>query len=165
MDLTLEEIKEKTLEQVTIPACRQNECQVDVVLELWQAISPPCVMRAVVDGKEILAHEFDFFECLCRIREGLEKVQTQLRCYGASENVFPSYMARDMGMGRQAYKLKLGQRATTDDLVDIFSSGEDMLPCSVAQQARFYKQWHTSLIPGGSKVVKFLRKLKKKIYA
>lgn len=157
---TLEEIKRKTLEQVVLDARTQDGGQIQVAVEYWQAINPRCVMRATIEGKEVVAHEFDFFECLCRIREALEKTKLQLHCYGASKNVFPSGMARDMGTGLQAYKLTLGQKGSMENLVGIFENGEDVTPSSVEEQARFYKQWLTSVTPGVSWIVRLFRKLK-----
>ena len=62
-------------------------------------------------------------------------------CYGASSNVYPSGMARDMGRGLKAYKLVEGRHARMDDLVEIFTEGPDVIPASVDAQEQFYRDW------------------------
>jgi hypothetical protein len=62
-------------------------------------------------------------------------------CYGASLNVFPSGMARDMGGGVMAYKLTLGQRGRMQDLVCIFDTGPNVQPTTVASQREYFDGW------------------------
>ena len=50
-------------------------------------------------------------------------------------------MARDMGRGLKAYKLALGETASTDDLVEIFSTGPDVQPTTVAERRAFFEAW------------------------
>jgi hypothetical protein len=87
----------------------------------------------------------DYFEALCRIREELEAEGLRPLCYGASRNVYPSGMSRQMGGGWRSYKLTLGRAGRTADLVDIFTSGPDVVPVPVAEQREFYTQWLESL--------------------
>ena len=54
----------------------------------------------------------DFFEAFCQIRTQLEPERLIPFCYGASLNVFPSGMARDMGAGLSAYRLTVGRAAS-----------------------------------------------------
>jgi hypothetical protein len=104
---------------------------------------PTLILRYA--GKEITACEDDFFAALCTIRKQLESVELQPLCYGASRNVFPSRMSRDMGGGLKAYQLKRGNHAQMKDLVFIFDSGPDIDPASVAEQEAYYNQWLESL--------------------
>ena len=93
-------------------------------------------------GKEkIEASDRDFFEAFCRVREQLEIVGLIPMCYGASRNVFPSGMCRDMGNGLQAYRMKMGSGTVRGDLVSIFDSGADVDPVSVGQQKEFFAEW------------------------
>jgi hypothetical protein len=92
-------------------------------------------------GTEIHAEADDFFDALCQIRLELEKEKLIPFCYGASLNVYPSGMARDMGAGKRAYKLKIGEPATTKNLVNIFAEGPDIIPVFVAVQKNFFKDW------------------------
>ena len=62
-------------------------------------------------------------------------------CYGASLNVFPSAMARDMGQGLRAYKMTLGKHAKRTDLVGIFDEGTDIVPADVDAQEQFFRDW------------------------
>ena len=48
-------------------------------------------------NNELRASESDYFETMCRLREQLEPFSLRPYCYGASKNVFPSGMGRDMG--------------------------------------------------------------------
>ena len=80
-------------------------------------------------------------EALARVRLQLEPQGLIPVCYGASRRVFPSGMARDMGRGLKAYKLALGETASTDDLVEIFATGPDVQPTTVAEQRAFFEAW------------------------
>jgi hypothetical protein len=96
------------------------------------------------DGR-IEVTDSDYFEAFCRIRESLEADGLRPVCYGASRNVYPSGMSRDMGGGLRAYKLQLGQPGRIADLVDIFSTGPDVVPVPVAEQRECYLRWLESL--------------------
>lgn len=87
----------------------------------------------------------DYFESFCRIREHLETQGLRPHCHGASLNVFPSGMTRQMGGGQLAYRLAMGRSPGKEDLVDIFESTEDVVPVSVQEQAEFFKLWLKSL--------------------
>jgi hypothetical protein len=83
----------------------------------------------------------DFFEAFCRVRERLTALGLRPLCYGASRNVFPSGMARDMADGLKAYKLRLGFPATGDNIVEIFETGPDVDPVSVEAQRQFFDDY------------------------
>ena len=100
-----------------------------------------CALTAHFRGSVIRRVNADFFGCLCDVRLELERVGVIPICYGASENVFPSRMARDMGAGLRAYKLTLGVHAKLSDLVGIFQSGSDVVPATVAAQRAWYEKW------------------------
>lgn len=87
----------------------------------------------------------DFFDAFIEIREKLEGLQLIPFCYGASLNVYPSGMARDMGAGLKAYKLEIGCPAKRDDLVEIFEQGHDVIPSSVSNQREYFQSWLESL--------------------
>ncbi|HEX8310775.1 MAG TPA: hypothetical protein VF614_05615 [Chthoniobacteraceae bacterium] len=89
----------------------------------------------------IEASATDYFEAFSQIRLQLEPERLIPLCYGASLNVFPSGMARDMGSGLSAYRLTIGRRASRDDLVRIFDSGLDVVPASVVNQKQHYDDW------------------------
>jgi hypothetical protein len=93
----------------------------------------------------IEASASDFFEAFCQIRTQLEPERLIPFCYGASLNVFPSGMARDMGAGLSAYRLAIGRAASRGDLVSIFDSGPDVIPSLVAKQEEFFNSWLQSL--------------------
>jgi len=89
----------------------------------------------------IEASDSDFFEAFCQIRSRLEQERLIPFCYGASLNVFPSGMARDMGAGLSAYRLAMGRGASPSDLVSIFDSGPDVIPSFVSKQEEFFNAW------------------------
>lgn len=103
-----------------------------------------CKLECSYRGKQAAASAADFFEALCLVRLQLEKEGLRLFCYGSSLNVYPSPMARDMGVGLKAYKMSHGRHASMADLVDIFSEGPDVIPASVAQQREFFEHWVAS---------------------
>src|SRR5690349_1840919 len=47
------------------------------------------------------------WSALCALRRDLEQDGSRLVCYGASRNVYPSGMSRDMGRGDHAYRLEM----------------------------------------------------------
>jgi len=104
-----------------------------------------CLLVCRYRDQTISAQESDFFEALVSVRRRLQAEGLMPYCYGASLNVFPSGMARGMGMGLQAYKLTLGKQARTADLVSIFDEGTDVVPADVDAQEQFFRDsWHSS---------------------
>lgn len=97
------------------------------------------------NAREIASTDEDFFSALCSIRRVLEKENGLLHCYGASRNVYPSPMSRQMGGGIKAYKMQMGAQAKLSDLVSIFDTGPDISPSTVDEQERFHKEWLESL--------------------
>lgn len=79
------------------------------------------------------------FEALIALRLLLERRGGCLLCAGARTNVFPSSMSRDMGGGRMAYVLRLGEPAL--ELVDIFASAERSQVGTVEEQRAFQSLW------------------------
>jgi hypothetical protein len=93
---------------------------------------------------EITAVAHDYFEAMCRIRRRLEQAGWFPLCYGASRQVYPSGMARDMGRGLKAYKLRLRCRPGMEDLVGIFDAGPDVELATVLEQKEFFDRWWKS---------------------
>jgi hypothetical protein len=83
----------------------------------------------------------DYFKAFGILRQDLEKGGLQPVCYGASLNVWPSGMGRDMGRGLKAYQMTMGKHARGNDLVDIFECGPDIIPATVAEQEEFWQSW------------------------
>jgi hypothetical protein len=87
------------------------------------------------------AEASDYFKAFCDIRLQLEPEGLIPFCYGASLNVYPSGIARDMGAGMVAYRFTQGFHARMADLARIFDSGPDIIPASVAMQREFFERW------------------------
>jgi hypothetical protein len=100
-----------------------------------------CVVTCTYRDKTIEAFANDFFDALCGIRLQLESERLIPFCYGASLNVYPSGMARQMSSGKSAYKLEIGRHATKDSLVQIFAEGADVIPAFVARQKEYFDEW------------------------
>ena len=103
-----------------------------------------CGLRCEYRDKAIESTATDFFRALCDVRSLLAKDGLIPLCYGASLNVYPSGMARDMGRGLKAYRMAMGRHARREDLVYIFSEGLDVVPASVAAQEQFWRDWLAS---------------------
>lgn len=103
-----------------------------------------CLLRCEYRDRAVESAATDFFQALCDVRSLLAKDGLIPFCYGASLNVYPSGMARDMGQGLKAYKLIVGRHARMDDLVEIFAEGPDVVPSLVAAQEQFYRDWLAS---------------------
>jgi hypothetical protein len=104
-----------------------------------------CLLVCRYRGNTISSQESDFFEALASIRRRLQAEGLMPCCYGASLNVFPSGMARDMGRGLKAYKLTPGRQAKNADLVGIFDEGIDVVPTDVDAQEQCFRNWLGSL--------------------
>ena len=100
-----------------------------------------CLLTCRYRDKTISAEAADFFNALISIRRQLQLEGLIPYCYGASLNVFPSAMARDMGQGLRAYKMTPGKHAKIADLVDIFDEGTDVVPADVDAQEQFFRDW------------------------
>ena len=103
-----------------------------------------CALTLSFDNTVLRGSAFDFFEALCQIREQLVALKLAPLCYGASLNVYPSGMMRDMGMGLSAYKQTIGEKATRESAVRIFDTGPDIEPSTVADQKAFHENWRKS---------------------
>jgi hypothetical protein len=111
------------------------------IFTLFDDEGDQCRIRCEYRGKSAESTATDFFQALCDVRDILGKDGVIPFCYGASLNVFPSGMARDMGQGLKAYRQVMGRHAKRADLVDIFSEGSDVIPASVGAQEQFHRDW------------------------
>jgi hypothetical protein len=100
-----------------------------------------CLLTCRYRDKTISSEAADFFDALVSIRRQLQHDGLIPYCYGASLNVFPSAMARDMGRGLKAYKLAPGKHSNRADLVGIFDEGTDVVPTDVDAQEQFFRDW------------------------
>jgi hypothetical protein len=110
----------------------------------WKGPIPQCRLSLSAGEISVTGEGSDYFDAFCRIREELAARELVPRCYGASRNVYPSGMGRDMGLGLKAYRMTPGRHVTADDLVHIFESGPDVDPASVGEQEAFAATWRTS---------------------
>lgn len=84
----------------------------------------------------------DYFEAFCCVRLHLEKEKLIPFCYGASLNVYPSGMCRDMGAGMTAYRISMGKQVDRKgDLVGIFTEAPDVIPATVSKQKEYFDEW------------------------
>ena len=120
--------------------------EADELIQLEEhTVGNQCRLSCEHRGRLLSAEAFDFFEALCIIRLELEKDGLIPFCYGASLNVYPSPMARQMGRGKSGYKMALGKPASREDAVRIFEEGTDVIPSSVKQQREYFDEWLKSL--------------------
>ncbi len=102
-------------------------------------------LQLVVSGESFVADGESFFEALTAIRDSLEQKGLRPKCQGAREDVYPSPMILNMGLGEKAYRLTLGQQAKMADLVEIFEAAPETAPASVSDQEAYYRKWLNSL--------------------
>lgn len=110
----------------------------------YTAGSRECRLVFKYRDKTIEEDASDYFKAFCRVRERLEEENLRPVCYGASLNVYPSGLCRDMGAGLKAYRMTVGKQARITDLVGIFESGPDVTPVSVTEQREFFESWLNS---------------------
>lgn len=90
-------------------------------------------------GITIRAIDKNFFHAFCQIRTRLEQDGLYPICYGASLNVYPSSSLIEESGGLIAYRLPKDSMPIGDDIVDIFSSGLDVIPVSVEEQKAYFE--------------------------
>lgn len=96
-----------------------------------------------LDENEIVETDTFPFVCLCKLRTMLEKRNLKLCCKGNRIDVYPSGR---MLVGFNAYILKKGIQASSDDIVNIFEPEDNInLFCTVAEQENYYNLWLNSL--------------------
>lgn len=118
-----------------------DEALVLIEEELPEACRLTCEYRE----KSIFAEAKDYFEAFCRIREKLEEEGIIPFCYGASLDVYPSRMSRQMSKGKAAYKIEIGKQARRENIVQIFEEGPDVIPSKVHVQREYFEEWLNSL--------------------
>lgn len=104
-----------------------------------------CHISFLYRNRVLEAKASDYFKAFCYVRLQLEQERLIPFCYGASRNVFPSGMCRDMGRGLKAYRMTFGKHATMEDLVNIFDEAADVVPAYVAEQKKYFEDWRKSL--------------------
>jgi hypothetical protein len=110
------------------------------------ASTPPWVIEFTAHGFPTFVFENkDLFECLIDLRKELAKFSCRPLCHGARLNIHPSSMSREMGGGRVACILHLGEQAKREDMVDIFEYAEPHLIVLFDEQKNFYRNWTKSL--------------------
>ncbi|WP_157862339.1 hypothetical protein [Wenjunlia vitaminophila] len=130
-------------EVITLDAVDGSGVRLPVKLEV--PTGPPCVIYLVRDGyerREVRAE--DLFEAMIGVRKILEEEGLLLCAQGAMPDVFPSGMARQMGDGRFAYRLRHGESGNSgDEMVDIFAPAAMGEVVTISEQRdavlRFYK--------------------------
>ena len=85
----------------------------------------------------------DYFEAFTDIRRRLAKKNIFPLCYGASRDIWPSGMARDMGQGLRGYKLKMG--IPGGEMFEIFATGPDINPVTPEEQKEYANRWFASI--------------------
>jgi len=135
-------------EKITVDIINPNGEKIAAQILVWE-VAPQSKEKVKLilkfAGRQLHRTDTDLFHALVFIRQELEKDNLLLNCYGASKHVYPSAMAINMGAGEMAYKLTLGKKAKTEDLVSIFDVGADIVPATVNQQKDFYNDWLRSL--------------------
>jgi hypothetical protein len=96
-----------------------------------------------LEGRSYEGTGSDFLEALDVVRRQLEQTSTLLRIYGASRTGFASGFARSTGDGLKLFIIELGVQPVR--VVDSFSTGPDVDPCTVDEQTAFRKLFFSSL--------------------
>ncbi len=104
---------------------------------------PSFWMNLTADGINESASSNDYFDTFAKIRKRLAGKSIYPLCYGASKDIWPSGMSRDMGQGLKAYRLVLGKKAR--ELYNIFETGDDIDPVHPDIQKEFAEKWFESL--------------------
>ena len=123
-----------------------DDKSIDATLELNDEYGDDVEITLTVEGDVLKSQEHTFFEALNKLREILDKGNKQLVCFGTCENVYPSAMQLDMGVGRLAYRCTLGMQAKNEDIVDIFNWDSSCVPTTFEAQKQFNEKWIQSIV-------------------
>jgi len=104
-----------------------------------------CEVTITFGAERYAAVADDFFETLLSVRARLELKGLLVGVLGASRDVWPSAMSRQMGGGLKAYRMVLGKQALSEDLVDIFEVSSNVMPATIRDQMGFRDAWFHSL--------------------
>jgi hypothetical protein len=112
---------------------------------VWREGRPRCRLELTYSDQTVEGIATDWFQALIEIRKQIEPRGVRLHVWGASRNVWPSGMARDMGLGRSAYRMQMGKPAERTDLVNVFATGPGIEPVTIAEQESFKDEWFASI--------------------
>jgi hypothetical protein len=127
-----------------IPVRVRSELQSWELTRLEEHASPlPCTIELSLNGRKVTAAAEDHFTALLQLREMLEKEDAFLIVYGASRNVWATADLRSQGL--LAYRMGMDEQGPRMDRVNIFESGPDVQPCTVAEQRRLMDRWFKSI--------------------
>lgn len=104
--------------------------------------SASLVLRAP-GGRSWTSSADNVWEALLEVRRQVEGVGVRLGVNGARPDIQPSRMSLQMGGGRRAYQVKLGQPA--DELVDVLAPCPVDAVVTVEEQQAFRNAWMQSL--------------------
>lgn len=85
------------------------------------------------------------FRALDEIRKQLESRNMLVCCLGSAEDVYPSTMSMQMGIGDKAYRTRVSQKANLTDLVCIFDLDTSLNPVTIEKQESFHENWINSI--------------------
>lgn len=102
-----------------------------------------CLIELELSNSTVKIVKETFWDCLSELKRLYPNII--LHCKGYKKNVYPSRMTWEMSFGLRAYEMELGQQATFDDLVSIFSPEDDNLTSSIQAQIEYRDKWLNSL--------------------
>ena len=124
---------------------QQGELTLEAQLNYTEREDGQCEVGVLHSGERLSALAGDFFEALLAVRVQLESRGLLLGVRGATRDVWPSAMSRQMGSGLQAYRMALGRQAFSADLVNIFETSSDVVPATIRTQTEYRDAWFNSL--------------------
>lgn len=112
----------------------------NITLELSREGYNCCLTaNSIITGK-LTFSEYDYWECLTKLRLILEAKGYLILCRGAKKNIVLSGMCRDMGSGLKGYEVKLGRKSSMSHLVSVFEPIENDA-VTIEEQEQFKKKW------------------------
>ena len=134
---------------ITVPLCAAGASVRDAQLSYHEREDDQYEVIVTFGPDRYVGVADDFFDALLSVRAELEAKGLLIAVLGASREVWPSAMSRQMGGGLRAYRMVMGKQALTRDLVDIFEASSDVVPVTIRDQMAFRDAWFDSLGKGG----------------
>ena len=109
-------------------------------VKIWRS-GEDCCVTLLFRGEKFEASNWSYFDAFLDIRRTLEPMGILASCYGGSLNAHPGGLAGRSSDGLYAYKMYDHRKATQDDLVHIFDTGDDVVPATASEQRARFENW------------------------
>lgn len=99
-----------------------------------------------IENGFIKLNKDNVLDSLLYVRTEFEKKKCYILINGSRKNFVVSGMSNQMSGGIKGYTVKLGEPATSDNLVDILAYADPNLVGTIEEQDKFHQEWMESIL-------------------